>query len=674
MNEKNLAINALMKRQLPAGFTESNLKNAKRFRKMQLLVHPNRALHRVQNATKAFQELQRLKDRIDGLNATNSLFAQARHDQPTSSFKYYVHDYTLPLRDAFTTKDLKGLVAHDIVDRPTSQYTVVGDPIPSDFKPKRIPVKTTQKGKHRTKCAVVSKALEARSKHRLYDPIFDDADLAECRQQNPGSEVDAQLCMMQKACFLRGLKERGWDKEKRNEYIKTYGTFDVSIEPFRKWSKTQHAGTATFCCTRNFVKMMTIKAHHKRILDAVGAGTAEEQVKLRMKLDEKPAEEASELKPDGDNLSRPTENSVSSTNNASKNQQQKKVPESMIREEQAKEDKLIQTIVPLTVASEYSAATKATIAIAIDTIEYIRVETQKRIEQIIAMVDGFNYTPGKRNKIITALTVGGATGGATYSASGASMFGAGTSAAASVGGAIYGYARGSTGVIKDIVSGLKMAADKILSFVTYVLRDPRRSAYMLEAFVMIKKILCSSISRAIHKEPIEVQKSLFEVGSDNMKYLTENGTFVVKRIFVENMGHVFSGKTVSNLTGLLSSMTGMGPIGGATVGFLSSVVGNVVSEAMEIYAQQAFLEHFFHANSDALNDLVFGSCIAQPVKVTMSSEKTLATVSDALSSSRLFSMFSSRKSTGEAVKNAAKNKPSPSPAPQPVLLPLKDEL
>lgn len=73
--DKNEAINALLKQRLPKRWKEANLKNAQKYRQLAFAIHPDRVRHRTGNATRAFQELQRLKNLADRPQKTNLLHA-----------------------------------------------------------------------------------------------------------------------------------------------------------------------------------------------------------------------------------------------------------------------------------------------------------------------------------------------------------------------------------------------------------------------------------------------------------------------------------------------------------------------------------------------------------------------------------------------------------------------
>lgn len=513
--------------------------------------------------------------------------------------KYYVHDPLRPLNDTFTTANLKGKVAHNIRVGDINKRLIVGEPMKLSNNPKKVkvvkPCAKSKDGKTRcTSCGEIQKRLRASAaandtKITLFDPILKPEDRVACIKSHGINNTAAiQLCMMEAACKRRGLKERGVLNNQQNSQA-----YKTSMEPWRGGQGLVRAGTATFCCQRNMLKAIKIAALEAKILKAAGAKPAEEQVKDLAVMKEV----------------QPTQ--------------------AMLAKEEKKEAIFIHQVAPLAIAAEQNEADKVVLGVAMGTINYLRIESKKRLEAVVNMIEGLDYTPSKANKIATAFAVGGAAGGGAHAAGG------GTTATllSGIGGAIYGYARGSTGVIKDIIESIKFANDKIMAFINYVLSDPKRSAFVLEAFVMLKKALCGAISRAIFKEPMKVQQSMFAAAANGAKILTETGTFVVKRLFVESLDKIFDSNIVTSMVGKITTLTGltMGPLGAAG-GFLAEVVGNAASEVMQVYAKQAMMTHYFQSNGKALNALIFGSCIEQPVEKVVTTEATLSAVADTMES------------------------------------------
>jgi len=152
---------------------------------------------------------------------------------------------------------------------------------------------------------------------------------------------------------------------------------------------------------------------------------------------------------------------------------------------------------------------------------------------------------------------------------------------------------------------------------------------------MLKKAICSALSQAIHKEPIVVQKSMFQVMSNGATQLTDAGKFVTKRLFVEALDKVFSGGILERLTGSITQLTSltMGPFAAAGA-FLGDLASGALKDVFEIYSKQAFLTHYLNANGAALHKLIFGSCIEQPVVVEVSKEATLAAIASTMTSAQ----------------------------------------
>lgn len=426
-----------------------------------------------------------------------------------------------------------------------------------------------------TKCSEVAKRLK--TKVELIDPLFDRDDLAACSQNNSAAK---QRCLVQKGCERRSTVMHSASKE-NNKYINT-------LEPYVGDGKP---GTATFCCIRNALKEARIEKMENAIVTALGAAPAKEQAALKAEIEGK---------------SKPSE--------------------AMVKKEEEKQTILVQMIAPIVETSAADAAAKDMIQIALSTIEWIRKTTEKRLKQVVDMIHGLEYKPGKTNRALTALMTSSS---AAYATSGSGSIMSATSGAF---GALYGYARGSTGVITDIIQTITYSVDKVLQLITYILSDPKRAAFVLEGFVMLKAALCASVSKAVYGEPRDVQVGMFEKAANGAKKFTENGAFVANRIFIMSIDKVFNGPIASQITGNLTGAASFALGGlGAAGGFLADVIGSVASDALGLYAQQMIITHFLKSSSNALVSLFTGPCIQeQPNTKTVTTEKTLAEISSGI--------------------------------------------
>jgi hypothetical protein len=291
---------------------------------------------------------------------------------------------------------------------------------------------------------------------------------------------------------------------------------------------------------------------------------------------------------------------------------------------------VVQALVPIALAARQNAADMAIMTCAIGTIDALRVGIQKRIQQVIDMVDGFEYTPGKKDKLITAIAIGGA---AAYASKNGGSIAIGVSTAV---GSLYGYARGSVGVVKDIIEGIKFASDKILQLFEYILSDPKRFQYILEIFVVIKQALCGAISRRIYEEPPEVQVGMFSAAADGTRKLTANGTWACKRIFISSLEQIFTTDGgVARMTSGINNMLGMLGPAGASAGFLASIASEATVEVFSIYAKQKIVEAYFENTGAALNSLISGSCIVEPPpKPVVTTDATIKEATEVLRTAR----------------------------------------
>lgn len=510
-----------------------------------------------------------------------------------NALKYYVHDPLLPVtRGTFTTSNLKGLVAHNIRSGDVNVRLRVGNPIPISKNPKRVLLvrscSASKKGGSSdddppcTNCAEVEKRLRKADpafKQRLFDPVFDRSDETECRVDHGATGEAYQKCLMTKACFRRGIAERGWDASKKEEYIARFGGFDTSMQQWPPAGRVVRAGASSFCCYRNRVEMVKIAAQEMRIIELLTGS------KPRVP---------------------PPDANANARDPKLKKKAEKQQLAALIKREND-QVAVVQAIIPIALAARQNAADRAMLTCAQGTIQALRVGIMKRIQQVIDMVDGFEYTPGKKDKLVTAIAIGGA---AAYASKNGGSMAMGVTAAV---GSLYGYARGSVGVVKDILEGLKFASDKIMQLFEFILSDPKRALYIVEIMMVIKKALCGSISRRIFEEPPEVQVGMFSAAADGTRKLTENGAWVCKRLFVTSLEQIFTTDGgVARMTSGLTNMLGMlGPAGGAA-GFLASVASEATVEIFSVYAKQKIVEAYFENAGEALNSLVSGPCIVEP--------------------------------------------------------------
>lgn len=561
-----------------------------------------------------------------------------------NALKYYVHDPLLPItRGTFTTSNLKGRVAHNIRTGNVNARLRVGDPIPIAKNPKRVLVVRPCAAKKGTKddnttctnCAEVEKRLRKADptfKHKLFDPVFDRGDEKECRAAHGASEEGYQKCLMEKACFRRGMAEHGWGASKKDEYIARFGTFDTSMQQWPA-ARLVRAGEASFCCHRNRVEMVKIAAQEMRIIELM-SGT-------------KPS------------TSPPPMVNANARDPKLKKKAEKQANTALVQRE-TERTTVVQAVIPIALAARQNAADMAMLTCALGTIQALRVGIQKRIQQLIDLVDGFEYTPGKKDKLVTAIALGGA---AAYAAKNGGSIAMGVSTAV---GSLYGYARGSVGVVKDIIEGIKFASDKIMQLFEFILKDPKRAQYIIEIFVVIKQALCGAISRRIFEEPPDVQVGMFSAASDGTRKLTANGTWVCKRLFVTSLEQIFTTDGgVTRMTSGLNNMLGMLGPAGASAGFLASVASEATVEIFSVYAKQKIVEVYFENTGAALTALVSGSCIVEPPpKPVVTTQATLneateglrtakAALSKRLSTSYWFGSSSTGRNAGGPSGNAS---------------------